>query len=78
MDGSNKSYVISLGEVVEKYAKEAKKDKELEMGTDKEQFMTGYLSGFRRIVTLMQQQAEINDIPLDEISLDRLNEIDLI
>jgi len=73
-----KSYLITLGEVISQYAKEAKINKELSIGTKHEQFATGYLSGFHRIITLMQQQAEIFDIPLSELSLDGINEIDLI
>jgi hypothetical protein len=78
MDGNYESYIISLGEIIKEYALEAKKNKDLSIGTKNEQFATGYLSGFHRIVTLMQQQAEIYDISLEEISLDKLNEIDLI
>ena len=78
MDGNYKSYLISLGEVIREYAKEAKRNKDLAIGTEREQLATGYLSGFHRIVTLMQQQAEIYDISLKEISLDKLDETDLI
>ena len=78
MDGNYESYIIGLGEIIKEYAEEAKKNKDLSIGTGREQFATGYLSGFHRIVTLMQQQAEIYDIPLEKISLDKLNEIDLI
>lgn len=78
MDGDYESYIISLVEIIKEYAEEAKKNKDLSMGTEHEQFATGYLSGFYRIVTLMQQQAEIYDISLKKIGLDKLNEIDLI
>lgn len=78
MGDNYKSYLISIGEIIKKYAEEAKKDKESAVGTTHEDFATGYLAGFHRIITLMQQQAEIYEIPLKEMSLDKLNEIDLI
>ena len=78
MDGNYKSYLICIGEVIKEYAEEAIRDKNLAVGTEREAYATGYIAGFHRIVTLMQQHAEIFEIPLEEISLDKLNETDLI
>lgn len=73
-----KSYLISLGEVIREYAIEAKRNKESLIGTKDEEFAAGYLCGFHRIVTLMQQHAESYDIELAEISLNDISESDLI
>lgn len=77
MGDNYKSYIISLGEIIREYAENAKENKDSVIGTKQEQFATGYLAGFHRIVTLMQQQAEIFDISLKELSLD-IDEVDLI
>jgi hypothetical protein len=37
--------------------------------SEKEDYKTGYMMGFHRFVTLMQQQAAVFDIPLNEIGL---------
>jgi len=42
----------------------------LEKDTD---FSTGYMAGFHRVVSLMQQQAEAFDIPLEEIGLQEID-----
>ena len=73
-----KSYVLSLGEAIRDYALEAKKEKDLSVGRLEEDFATGYLSGFHRIVTLMKQHAQSYDIPLNELSLEDLKEKDLV
>ena len=77
MGGNYQSYLISLGEIIKEYAAEAKRNKDLAMQTKNEEFATGYLCGLHRIITLMQQQAEIFDISLHELGLD-INETDLI
>jgi hypothetical protein len=53
------------------------KQKDIVAGSNHESFATGYLAGFHRVLTLMQQQAEIFDIPLKEIGID-IDENDLI
>ncbi|ARJ41618.1 hypothetical protein B1H58_06035 [Pantoea alhagi] len=70
--------VVTLGEAMQELAIEAKAKKVASIGTDKENFQTGYLSAFHRVITLMQQQADIYEIPLDKIGLDKIKEQDLI
>ncbi|MES2888197.1 MAG: hypothetical protein V4739_09290 [Pseudomonadota bacterium] len=36
-------------------------------------FSIGYMAGFHRIVSLMQQQAKVFDIPLADIALDGID-----
>jgi hypothetical protein len=70
-----KLFCLALGESLNDIIKEAIDKKQNE--SDKNEFNSGYLCGFHRIVTLMQQQAEIFEIPFEEIGID-LNETDLI
>lgn len=55
----------------------AKKQKDDAKGLVNEDFTSGYLCGFHRIITLMQQQAEIFDISISELGLD-IDENDLL
>ena len=71
-------FLISLGEVLIEMASEARLKKQNAVGTDREDFCTGYLAGFHRIITLMQQHAEGYDIPLEKLGLDKIDEGDLI
>lgn len=71
-------YIVSLGEVLRDLILEAKKNKDDSVGKESEEFNTGYLSAYHRIVTLMQQQAEIYEIPLEKIGLEGFEESDLI
>lgn len=78
MNPDYKGYVVTLGEVLVQLAKEAKAEKESTVGTDSESFATGYLAAFHRIITLMQQHAETYDLPPQEISINELDESDLV
>ncbi len=70
-------FCISLGEALHEMTLEAVKGKKSSVQTEKA-FNTGYLAAFHRIITLIQQQAEIYDIPLDEISLNDIKDTDII
>lgn len=70
-------YCISLGEVLHKYVVEAQEKKRRSVGTNEEDFSIGYLCAFHRIITLMQQQAEIFEIPHGDLGID-FDENDLI
>jgi hypothetical protein len=77
MENKYKSYMVSLGEVIHEYTLEAIQQRKEMRGTESEEFTAGYLSGFHRIVTLMQQHAESYDISLSELSLEDIDESDL-
>jgi|GEM_PF-4996241 hypothetical protein len=70
--------VATLGEALSELALDAKAQQVASTGTRNEDFQTGYLSAFHRVITLVQQQAEIYDIDLQEIGLDKIKESDLI
>ena len=65
-----KNYLHDLGVLIKEMAFEAKVD-----ATQKqtEEFAIGYMSAFCRVVSLMQQQAEAFDIPLEKIGLDEID-----
>lgn len=65
-----KAYCISLGEVLKEYTNEAIEKKKNSIGTENANFDAGYLNGFYRIITLMQQQAEVFELSLDELGID--------
>jgi len=69
---------VTLCEALQELALEAKANKIAAIGTDTENYQTGYLSAFHRVITLIQQQADIYDVPLEKLSLDKIKEIDLI
>ena len=71
-------YLRDLGSLVKEYALEAKSDYAKSRGTENEAYQSGYLMGFHRFVTLMQQQAEAFHIPLKEINLHDIDENDLL
>lgn len=63
------NYLRDLGVLIRELALEAKKQ-----ATEKESdFSIGYMSGFHRIVSLMQQQAEAFNISSEEIGLNGLD-----
>jgi len=63
------NYLKDLGSLIKESAMEAKQQS-LEKDTD---FSVGYMAGFHRVVSLMQQQAEAFDLPLEEIGLDGID-----
>ncbi|WP_455814549.1 hypothetical protein [Pseudomonas graminis] len=72
------AFSVTLGEALGELATEAKSSQLSSVGTNKEDFNTGYLSAFHRVITLMQQQADIFDVSLEELGLDKIKESDLI
>lgn len=64
-DEKYKLYLSDLGFLLKEYAVEAK----VESDKENSDFSKGYLMGFHRIITLMQQQAEGFEISLEDIGL---------
>ena len=62
-------YLKDLGVLIKELALEAKQQA-IENRND---FSIGYMSGFHRIVSLMQQQAEAFNIPVEEIGLNGID-----
>lgn len=63
------NYLYDLGLLIKGMAIESKLV-ENQRQTD---FSAGYMAGFHRVVSLMQQQAEAFDIPLEELGLDGID-----
>ncbi len=74
MSNKYKNYLRDLCFLTKEYAREAISEKRSALGTPEESFQSGYVMGFHRFVTLMQQQAEIFGIELSEIQLHDLGE----
>lgn len=56
----------------------AKLKKDASVGGQNENFDTGYLCGFQRVFTLIEQQAGIFDIDMSELGLDNVKDTDFI
>lgn len=69
-----KNYIGDLGVITTEYAREAIQDHSSSKDTDEEAYKAGYMMAFHRIVTLMQQQADAFEIPLDQIGLAEIDE----
>ncbi len=68
-----KNYLHDLGIIIKEEALESKKKKKMSKTINEKDFNTGYMMGFHRVISLMQQQAEAFNIDLKDISL---NDID--
>lgn len=72
------AFSVTVGEALQEMVTEAISKKAESIGTDSEVFQTGYLSALHRVITLIQQQADLFDVPLEKLSLDKIKETDLI
>jgi hypothetical protein len=71
-----RNYLFDLGGLVKAYALAAIKEREQHKAQSGQEFYDGYVLGFHRIVSLMQQQAlafglNLKDVQLDGIDPDR-------
>ncbi|EMH4162604.1 hypothetical protein RJ498_001858 [Pluralibacter gergoviae] len=72
------AFAVTVGEALQELTIEAIARRNESVGSGREDFDTGYLSAFHRIITLIQQQADLFDIPLEKICMNTLKENDLI
>jgi len=77
-DEKYKNFLLGLGTLTTEYAKEAIADFLASKGSKDEQLKTGYMMGFHRFITLMQQQAEAFEIPLKELGIETITENDFL
>ena len=63
-------YLRDLGRLIREMALDAKAKAEASGGSE---FDVGYMAGFHRVVSLMQQQAEAFDLPLESLALNDLD-----
>ncbi len=69
------NYLHDLGLLIKDMAVESKRT----ANQTQSDFAMGYMSGFHRIVSLMQQQAEAFGIPLEKAGLDGIDpDVDLV
>ena len=65
-----KHYLLDLGQLVKEYAMDAVAEREKHRGQPAQEFYDGYVLGFHRIVSLMQQHALAFGIDLKALQLD--------
>ena len=75
-DEKFKHYLFDLGRLVKEYALAAVEERQKQKELASQEFYDGYVLGFHRIVSLMQQHAlafgiELKDIQLEGIEPDR-------
>ena len=75
-DEKFKHYLFDLGRLVREYALAAVEERQKQEDSTSLEFYEGYILGFHRIVSLMQQQAlafgiELKDLQLEGIEPDR-------
>lgn len=64
------NYLLVIGQEIKISALEAKEKYAASRGTDDESYKMGYLMAFHRIISLMQQEAELTfNISLEKIGL---------
>jgi len=69
-------YLLATNELLIEFAREAKRHADESRGTEASNFNSGYLMGFHRVISLMQQQAaafglDVADVGLSELDADR-------
>lgn len=74
VDRKYKYYLRDLGNLIKENARKAKQTaSEQEADTEDYQFQTGRLMAYYEVVSLMQQQAQGFEIPLEELDLKDVN-----
>jgi hypothetical protein len=63
------NYLRDLGLTLKEYALDAKNRAMI----NENEFDSGYLAGYHRVISLMQQQAEAFGIPLEKLALDGID-----
>ena len=64
-----KDYILATNELLLEFAREAKQKADSSRGKMGGDFDSGYLMGFHRVVSLMQQQAEAFGLETSDIGL---------
>jgi hypothetical protein len=64
------NYLLDLAQLAKEYAMETVAERENHRGQPAQEFYDGYLLGFHRIISLMQQQALAFGIDLEALQLD--------
>lgn len=70
---SLRHYLLATNELLLELAREAKRQADSTRGTAAGSFNEGYLMGFHRVVSLMQQQAPAFGLAVSEVGLEGVN-----
>ncbi len=75
-DAQLKHYLFDLGRLIKEHALSAVEEREKHRDQPGQEFYNGYVLGFHRIVSLMQQQAlafgvDLKDMQLEDVEPDR-------
>jgi hypothetical protein len=68
-DDTIKNYLFDLGGLIKEYALAAVVEREKQSDRSAQEFYDGYVQGFHRVVSLMQQQAQAFGIDLKDLQL---------
>jgi hypothetical protein len=69
-DDTVKNYLYDLGGLIKEYALAAVAEREKQSDGAAQEFYDGYVQGFHRVVSLMQQQAQAFGIDLKDLQLE--------
>ena len=69
-DDTVKNYLFDLGRLIKEYALAAVAEREKQSDRTAQEFYDGYVLGFHRVISLMQQQAQACGIDLKDLQLD--------
>ena len=67
------NYLTDLCIIIKENAIKAKKESELSKNTKNKDYSLGYLMAYHEIVSLIQQQAKVFQIPLNKIKMENIN-----
>lgn len=68
-------YLLATNELLLEFAREAKRQADATRGTEAGNFYAGYLMGFYRVISLMQQQASAFGFEVDDVGLEGIDPI---
>jgi hypothetical protein len=69
-DETFKHYLFDLGGLIKEYARAAVAEREQQSDRAAQEFYDGYVQGFHRVLSLMQQQAQAFGIELKDLQLE--------
>lgn len=72
-DNETLRYLRATNELLLEFAREAKQQADASRGSEGGRFDAGYLMGFHRVISLMQQEAQAVGLGLSEIGLDGID-----
>lgn len=75
MNGADpfRHYLLATNELLLEFAREAKRQADATRGTDEGNFDAGYLMGFHRVISLLQQQAPAFGLKESDVGLEGID-----